>query len=157
VGLAADECVVALRKARQLAISESSKVGLKFRTEGDRYSYTLYRDGDGDGLLTVDIDSGVDPELVPLRMLAHMGADVRFGFPEGVVPADPGSPGSPLDRLDDPIRFGNSDIASFSPLGESTPGSLYLTGGGHLFAVRVFGRTGKVKVIRYERESDSWY
>ena len=156
VRLAADECLTAMRKARALAISRGERVGLKFRIEGDRYSYTLHRDGDGDGLLTADIESGTDPALAPMRQLAHLGADVRFGFPEGIVPTDPSNPGTPLDNLDDPIRFNLSDIASFSSLGESTPGSLYITGGGHLVAVRVFNRTGKVKIIRYFRDEEIW-
>jgi len=156
VQLAADECVVALRRARLLAISRSGRVGLKFRQQGGRYSYTLYQDGDGDGLLTSDIDSGVDPRLSPPRMLAHMGGDVRFGFPADVVPSDPSDPGRPLDRLDDPIRFNRSDIASFSPLGESTPGSLYIAGRDHLVVVRLLGRTGKVRVLTYDRVADRW-
>lgn len=157
VRLAADECVVALRKARLLAISRSTRVGLKFRFEDDRYTYALYEDGDGDGLLTADIDAGTDPELVLPRSLDHMGADVGFGFPDGIVPTDPGDPGRPLDRLDDPIRFNASDIASFSPLGESTPGSLYITGGGHLAVVRVLGLTGKVRILVYDREAEVWH
>ena len=62
-----------------------------------------------------------------------------------------------MDRLDDPIRFNRSDIASFGPLGGSTPGSLYVTDSiRHLAAVRVFGRTGKVKVLRWDAVEDRW-
>ena len=62
-----------------------------------------------------------------------------------------------LDRLDDPIRFNRSDIASFNQIGRSTPGSLYLTDGRYLLSVvRLFGRTGKVKVMRYDPETEVW-
>ncbi len=156
--MAADELVGVLRLARSAAIRHSTKVGVKFFPgEGDKTRFRLYRDGDGDGVLTRDIEAGVDPPLQPSRELAHVGRQIRFGFPEGVVPRDPGNPRRRLDRLDDPIRFNRSDIASFNYLGGSTPGSIYLTDGRqHLAAVRVFHRTGKVKVIRYDIQMETW-
>ncbi len=133
-------------------------MGVKFRPQPRRgVTFTLYRDGDGDGVRTADIRTGVDPALQPPRRLTHLGGGVRFGFPPGPAPRDPGDPARRLDRLVDPIRFNRSDIASFSPLGASTPGSLYLTDGRwHLSVVRLFGRTGKVKVLRYDRRAETW-
>ena len=62
-----------------------------------------------------------------------------------------------MDRLDDPLRFNNSDIASFSSLGGSTPGSAYVTDGqSELAAARVLSTTGKVRVWVYERRADRW-
>lgn len=156
--LAAHELVGVLRLARSYAIRHSTKVGVKFRPGVKTgTTFTLHRDGDGDGVLTADIDSGVDPAIGPPRQLAHFGSFARFGFPPGPAPRDPSDPGSRLDRLDDPIRFNRSDIASFNHLGGSTPGSLYLTDGRYLLsAVRVFGRTGKVRIIRYDPETEEW-
>jgi len=158
VDLASRELQSVLRLARSRAIREGTKVGVKFRTDGKgRYSFSLYRDGDGDGVLTRDIDSGVDPRLEPPRELIHLGRRIRLGFPVGPAPRDPGDPSRRLTRLDDPIRFNRSDIASFNHLGASTPGSLYITDGLHfLSAVRVFGRTGKVKILRYDVVSETW-
>ena len=158
VGLAANELVGVLRMARSYAIRQSARVGVKFRVGGDgRVTFALYRDGDGDGVRTRDIDSGVDTPIGPPRELAHLGRDVRFGFPPGPRPRDPGNPGRRLDRLDDPIRFNRSDLASFGPLGGSTPGSLYFTDGRyHLKVVRVFGYTGKVKVMTYDPATETW-
>ncbi len=158
VSLAADELVGVLRLARSAAIRHSTKVGVKFRPgPGDRTTFRMYRDGDGDGVLTRDIDAGIDPPLSLPQELAHIGRQIRFGFPVGVSPRDPGDPRRRLSRLDDPIRFNRSDIASFNHLGSSTPGSLYITDGQHhLSAVRLFGRTGKVKVIRYDIETETW-
>jgi len=158
VRLAAEEVVGSLRLARAYAIAHAAHVGVRFSTTPEgAVSWALYRDGDGDGVRTDDIDSGVDPLAAPARRLAHFDRRIRFGFPPGTPPRDPSDPRRRLDRLDDPIRFNTSDIASFGPLGGSTPGSVYLTDGArHLAAVRVFGRTAKVKVIRYDPESERW-
>jgi len=156
--LAAGELAGVLRTARSSAIRYSVKVGVKFRSRPDGvWTFTLYRDGDGDGVLSRDIDSGVDPQMAPPRDLVHMGRDVTFGFPPGPPPRDPGDPRRRLDNLEDPIRFNRSDLASFSPLGGSTPGSLYVTDSiYHLAVVRVFGRTGKVKVMTYDPATEIW-
>lgn len=158
VDLAASEVMGALRLAQSHAVRYSTKVGVKFREDREgRISFTIYRDGDGDGVLNRDIDSGVDPQLAPTRRLVHMGQRIRFGFPRGPAPRDPGDPRRRLTRLEDPIRFNRSDLASFNHLGGSTPGSVYLTDGlYHLAVVRVFGRTGKVKVMRYDPNTETW-
>ena len=59
--------------------------------------------------------------------------------------------------MSDPIRFNSSDLASFSALGTSTPGSLYLTDGvGRLVAVRVANRVGKVRILTWVPERRIW-
>ena len=89
--------------------------------------------------------------------MVHLGGRTGFGFPSGPAPRDPGDPTHRLDRLEDPIRFNDSDIASYGPLGTSTPGSLYVTDGrGELFVVRVLGMTGKVRMMRWDARSDAW-
>lgn len=148
----------ALRLAQSEATRRAANVGIKFVVEpDDGVTFRLYRDGDGDGVRSADIASGADPALWGPRRMVHLGAHVRFGFPPGRPPRDPADPRRRLDRLDDPIRFNRSDIASFSPLGESTPGSAYLTDSErNLAAVRLFGRTGKTKVLVYQPESETW-
>lgn len=158
VDLAAREVAGVLRQARSTAVRYSTKVGVKFRFDQDgRVTFALYRDGDGDGVRTVDIERGIDPPMSPPRLMRHLGAGVRFGFPPDSSPVDPGDPHRRLDRLDDPIRLNRSDIASFNHLGGSTPGSLYLTDGiDHLSVVRVYGRSGKVYVRRYDAAREVW-
>lgn len=157
VRLAAAELGAVLNEARSNAIRYNCNVGVKFVEEDDRVHFVLYRDGNGDGVRSRDIDSGVDPPLGQPRTLTHLGRHIRFGFPPGRPPRDPGDPRRRLRRLDDPIRFNRSNIASFGPLGGSTPGSLYVTDSlRHLAAVRVFGRTGKVKVLRWDAIEDRW-
>ena len=158
VELAAAEVASTLRVAHAFAIRHSANVGVKFRVAASgTVTWALYRDADDDGVLTSDIDSGVDPEVQREQRLAHFGRGVHFGFPPGRAPRDPSDPRRRLDRLDDPIRFNRSDIASFGPLGTSTPGSVYITDGNHfLAATRVFGRTGKVGVLHYDVDAETW-
>jgi prepilin-type N-terminal cleavage/methylation domain-containing protein len=158
VRLAADEVQSAFRLARAYALRESARVGVRFETAADgAVSWALYRDDDGDGVRGDDIAAGTDPLVVPRRRLAHFGRVVRFGFPPGRPPRDPADPRRRLDRLDDPIRFNRSDIASFSPLEGATPGTVYITdGAGRLAAVRVLGRTGRVRVIAYTTTDEIW-
>lgn len=156
--LAAQELGGTLRLARSEAARRGFNVAVKFRPgeAGGGATYTLYRDGDGDGVLNRDIDTGMDAALSRPRPLQYLGSRMRFGFPPGLRVRDPGSPRRWLSTQD-PIRFNGSDLASFAPLGTSTPGSLYLTDGKQrLLAVRVLNRTGKVKIIAYDFEEEVW-
>lgn len=156
--VAAAEVAAALRTARSQAIRRGTRVGVKFSVpDGERISWALYGDGDGDGVRSADVEAGVDPALGSDRALAHVGRRVRFGFPPGPPPPDPSNPSRRLDRLDDPLRLGRSDIASFNEMGEGTSGSLYLTDGLRgLVVVRVFGRTGKIRILTYEPDLLTW-
>ena len=158
VDTAARELKSVLFLARSYAVKHSAHVGLKFFPEQNPPAWGLFRDGDGDGLRTNDIRSGTDPVVMPVRPLQHFGPRVGFGFRSGPPPQDPGRPGRQLDRLNDPIRFNRSDIASFSPLGTSTPGSLYLTDGGEWqLVVRLDGRTGRVRILTLDPETEEWH
>jgi type II secretory pathway pseudopilin PulG len=156
--LAAEEVVGAMRLARALAVRRCANVALKFRPRADGHAtYSLYRDADGDGVLSSDIDRGVDPMIAPPQRLEQIGSQVRFGFPPGRLARDPASPSKWLRHGDDPIRFNNSNLASFGPLGTATPGTVFLTDGQRgLAAVRVTGRTGKVKVVVYDFQGEVW-
>jgi len=156
--LAAAEVVGAMQTARLYAVRHQANVALKFRTDpAGRVSWMLYRDGDGDGVRNADIASGQDPQTGAPRDLAHFGRLARLGFPAGIVPRDPGS-GRRMDRLDDPVRFNRSDLASWSALGTSTPGSIYLTDGHRqLWAVRVNQQIGRMRVLVYDAVTETWH
>jgi hypothetical protein len=150
---AAGEVGVAMYRARATAIARNVNVGLKFRRNGDRYEWTIYADGNGNGIRSGDITSGVDK---PLASFTWSRNDVLPGILTGQRVPDPSGSGF-LDRPDDPIRFNASDICSFSPLGESTPGSVYLWDGRDRMAVvRVFGRTAKMRTLYYRRGERTW-
>ena len=152
---AVHETTVAFYRARSHAIFRGRNVGLKFRKNGPAFEWTLYADGNGNGVLTAEIASGTDPYLGIYFPWSRN--DVFPGIMTGTRVPDPGSPGRYLDRIDDPIRFNSSDICSFSPMGESTPGSVYLWDGRDRMAVvRVFGWTAKIRTLYYRRGERGW-
>jgi hypothetical protein len=152
---AAGEVTTAFWRARAHALTRNVHVGLKFRKNGGGYEWALYRDGNGNGVRTAEIARGVDRPLG--LVIPWTRRDVRPGILTGIRVPDPGNPGSYLDRPEDPIRFNSSDICSFSPVGESTPGSIYLSDGRNRMAVvRVLGRTAKVRVLYYRRGEKGW-
>ena len=151
---AASQVTAAFFRARAYAIARGVYVGLKFRRNGNSYEWTLYQDGNGNGIRTAEITRGVDR---PVGVYYPWNRnDVRPGILVGQPVPDPSSFGS-LDNPDDPIRFNNSDICSFSPQGESTPGSVYLWDGHDRMAVvRVYGRSAKVRTLYYRRGEPDW-
>ena len=156
--MAAAELEGVLRAARSQAIRLGTEVAVKFQPRPDGFAtWSVYRDGDGDGVLNRDIAAGVDVPVTLPRPLEQLGRQLRFGFPPGRPARDPGDPSHRLDPAGDPIRFNSSDLASFGPLGTATPGSVYLTdGSAHLVVVRVFGRTGKIRVLHYDFATAAW-
>lgn len=152
---ATSETTTAFSLARAYAIRRGVYVGLKFRKNGDRYEWTVYRDGNGNGIRTVDIDRGIDR---PVGLFFPWSRnDVRPGILTGTPVPDPSDPDKNLDRLDDPIRFNSSDICSFSPLGESTSGSVFLWDSmDRMGVVRIFGRRAKIHTLYYRRGETSW-
>lgn len=155
---AASQAVAAILHAtRSEAARTGGYVGLRFeRREGGHWVGVAYRDGDGDGIRSDDISNRVDPELWR-RNVEGMDQVVRFGIIAEMAPRDPSDPGQRLTRLDDPIRFGNPNIASFGPLGTSSPGSVYLRDGNRRqTVVRLYGRTGKLRVLTYDPAEQAW-
>jgi hypothetical protein len=150
---AVHEASVAFYLARSYAISKNRNVGLKFRKNGDRYEWALYADGNGNGVRTAEIASGVDRYLG--LSYPWTRNDVLPGIMTGTRVPDPS--GGYLDRIDDPIRFNSSDICSFSAMGECTPGSVYLWDARDGMAVlRVFGGTAKLRSLYYRRGERGW-
>ncbi|MEM6792371.1 MAG: GspH/FimT family pseudopilin [Acidobacteriota bacterium] len=158
VRMAAQSVAHTLGEARLRAIRHHQNVAVKFREGADgRITLALYRDADGDGVLNRDIDDGVDPLIKSPRRLAYGSRRIRFGFPPGEAPTDPGQPRRRLTRLSDPIRFNRSDLASFSEIGTATPGTVYLTDDRfHLAAVRLSPDSSRVTILIYDRALELW-
>ena len=131
--------------------------GLQFRKVGNAWSWREVEDGNGNGLRSAEIARGIDPVLTADGALERQVPDVRLGFPPGgTYPEAP--PGiDTLGEGDDPVRFGRSDLVSFSPLGSSSSGTIYVTDGRNaLFAIVLFGPTSRLRVWRYRPLERRW-
>ena len=131
-------------RARSIATKKSVYTAIRFERRPEGTFYSLYVDGNSNGVLAADIRSGADSRIEGPFLLTSGAPDVR-------VAIDPGTPAIPPDSgvLDtgDPIRFGPSDTLSFSPLGTATPGTFYRAGVGAQGAVRVTPATARVRLM----------
>ncbi len=142
-----------LAESRMDAISRSREVAIRFAPWNRSYSFTVYVDGNHNGVLARDILRGVDTPITGVETLPEKFRNVDFGVLPGLPPIDPG--GTAPDG--DPIKLGAGDSVSFSPLGGATPGTIYVLGAnGSQYAVRVFGATGKIRAYRFNGSSGKW-
>ena len=143
-----------LAESRLDAIARSREVAVRFVRANGTYSFTVYVDGNRNGVLTRDIQRGVDTPVRGPEMLEDNFHGVVFGTQPGLPAIDSSSaaPGS------DPIRLGSGNSVSFSALGSATSGTIYLTGPSRAqYAVRIFGVTGKIRVYHFSSESQKWF
>jgi hypothetical protein len=134
------------------AISRSTEVALRFIPTNAGYIMTAYVDGNGNGVLARDIDRNIDRQLHSPEQLSVPFSGVDFGTLPGLPAIEAGdtAPG------DDPIRFGTSNMVSFSALGTSSSGTLYVKSrGGAQYAIRVVGATARVRIFRFDSRSNT--
>jgi prepilin-type N-terminal cleavage/methylation domain-containing protein len=146
-----------LSAQRWKSVSAHRVRGLQFRKTGGRWSWREVGDGNGNGLRSAEITRGVDPVLSADETLEAKVADVTLGIPAGGVypEAPPGT--DTVTAGDDPVRFGRSDLVSFSPVGSASSGTIYVTDGRRgLYAVVLFGPTARLRVWRYIPEERRW-
>ena len=142
-----------IQRTRMEAINRSTAVAVQFLQDVDGYSFAVYADGNGDGVRTQDIRDAVDFQIGPVDHLSNNFAGVEFGLLAGLPAVDAG--GAPPGT--DPVKFGAGNILSYSPLGTSSSGSLYLRGRGHTqYVVRVFGDTGRVRILKFNPVTRQW-
>ena len=123
-----------LVRARTSAVARGAIVAVRLDGEDATTTLSSFVDRNRNGVLTREIDGGIDGRLedpVPIAAL----------FPGVRIAVDEGSP----------------RLFSFSPDGTSTSGSIYVTStDGTRFAVRVLGSTGRVRIERYLPERNAW-
>ena len=78
---------------------------------------------------------------------------MSFGVLPDLPPVDAG--GAPPGT--DPIKLGSGSLLTFSAQGTSSSGSVYIRGrGAAQYVIRVFGETGKVRILKYDANSRQW-
>lgn len=129
-----------MRQVRANAAAKACYMGIVFgEVDGDPV-FSIHADGNANGIRRVDVDSGADPMLRQPYRLSETFPGVRYG-------SLPAGANDPFMRG---LQIGRSHIVSFSPLGSSTTGTLYLSNDyGLVYAVVIFGSTGRVRVARY--------
>ena len=141
------------QRARMEAVMRSATVAVQFTQTANGYSYAVYLDGNRNGVLTKDIQKSTDVVIGAVERLPEQFSGVEFGAIPGLPPVDSGGtpPGS------DPIRLGAGSLASFTAVGTSTSGTVYIRGArGAQYAVRVFGETGKTRIMRFDPGTRLW-
>ena len=151
---ASAEIRAVFHKVRSRAIAEGRNCGVRFSKLAGQWHYAIYIDGDRDGIRSDDIRKGVDRCVMPPRTLFQQPQLVNIGLLPYTV-RDPD--GDRLTPTASPVQFSRSSICSFSRLGQATPGTIYLTdSAGSLFAVRVYGPSAKIRLLRYEASRRKW-
>jgi type II secretory pathway pseudopilin PulG len=142
-----------LQRARMDALVRSATVGVQFTQTASGYSYAVYVDGNRNGVLTRDIQHGVDRLLTAAERLPDQFTGVEFGAIPGLPAVDPG--GTPPGT--DPIRLGAGNIASFSATGTSSSGTVYIRSRRDAqYAVRIFGETGRTRMLKFDPRTRLW-
>lgn len=150
---AADQLRSILRLARSRAIALNHNVGVKF-IAGREWTYAIYEDGNGNGVLNDDIARGVDRRIFGPAAVMPSFHIATIGLLKTAV-KDPD--GDKLEPDASPVQFGRATLCSFSPVGSGTPGTVYLIdGGGQLWAARCSGNGGRVRVLRYDDKRRKW-
>ena len=139
------------RLARQQAVGGGVNVAVVFDQTGGRWQIRACRDGNRNGLRRAEIGNGTDPCFDGPHDVGHL-------FPGVSILVDPalrgpaGEPGNP-----DPVRFGSANLASFSPAGSCTAGTVFLrSSAGAQYAVRIGGVTSRIRVLRFEPAAGNW-
>ena len=142
-----------MASARFEAVRRSAYVAIQFVQHGDGFWLRTYVDGNRNGVLSGDITRGIDTPLTPDERLDHHFPGITFGILPNVTGLDPGQP----FNAGDPVQIGSSTLLSFSPLGSSTSGTLFIRGQrGTQFAVRVLGATGRTRTIEFYFGEARW-
>lgn len=137
-----------VRQARLDAIQRSSNVALHFVTSSTPPSFRAYVDGNGNGVRTRDIAAGLDPPLGPAVALDDGLAGVRFGRAEDIPAIGEEDAGASPALA--------PDLLSFAPTGSGTSGTVYLKGATRQFAVRIYGPTGRIRLLEFDAHARAW-
>ena len=137
--------------ARMEALKRSTAVGLRFQGWNGDYRFARYADGNGNGIRSADITSGVDRLLAQAERLADKYPTVRFELMAGIPDIDGNTGG-----VRDGVRIGTARILTMNPDGTSSSGTLYVRGRRSQYAVRVFGVTGRTRVLQYRTGEGAW-
>ena len=130
--------------ARVRAVARGAAIGLRFDQEPRAITFGIFQDGNGNGIRTADIQSGVDLLLESPTALSDHFPGVDIGL----------SPDSPATE---PVQLGSTNLLTFTPNSTATSGTIYISDrAGVQWAVRILGATGRTRVLRYDPPTRKW-
>ena len=148
---AAGELRSAFHLVRMRAIAHGVNTGVKFLMQDGVWHFATYEDGDGDGVRNDDIKKGIDKLIARPRIVFSQSQIVTIGLPGFPFKDADG------DKVKSAVTFNQTTLCSFSPIGQATPGTIYITDNdGELWCVRVYGATAKIRSLRYDRAKQRW-
>jgi Tfp pilus assembly protein FimT len=148
--LFAREVTLMMERSRWKALNERRYSGIVFRFRNGSYQAALHADGNNNGIRTAEVNSGIDPLVEPPIRLTRSADDIHAGILSSSIPQIPPRTGV-ITQPHDPIKFGPSDIVSFSPMGDSSSGTLYLAciSQKQMYGIVVYGATARMTVWRF--------
>ena len=139
------------RAARQQAVAEERSIGIVFDPQGAGWAFRVCADGNGNGIRRAEVLSGVDACGEGPFVFETLFPGVTIDVDLFVIGPDGET------AMTDPVRFGQSDIASFSPAGSCTAGSLFVRSAqGTQYVIRVAGVTARTRVLKYHALEQTW-
>jgi hypothetical protein len=148
--LFAREVTLMMERSRWKALNERRYSGIVFSFRNGSYQASLHADGNNNGIRTAEVNSGIDPLIEPPLRLTRSSDDIHAGILNSTIPQIPPRIGA-IPQPNDPIKFGRSDIVSFSPMGDSSSGTLYLAcvSQKQMYGIVVYGATARMTVWRF--------
>ena len=130
--------------ARVTAVSRGTAIALRFDQEPRGITFSVFQDGNGNGIRSADITAGIDALIAGATALSDQFPGVEIGL-------IPGSPGT------EAVQLGRTNLLTFTPIGTATSGTIYISDrAGTQWAVRVLGATGRTRVLRYDPSTRGW-
>jgi len=143
-----------VQRARLESLKRATAVAVRLEVLDGRAAVQLFADGNGNGVLQRDIDRGIDRPLAGREWLDEHAREVSLRINQPVTEV---AGAAALAPGDDPLRIGNTSLVSFSPLGSSTSGTVYVAGRrGPQMAIRIYGATGRVRVLMFDAQARQW-
>ena len=150
---AADHVAGRLHLARVEALKRHANVAVRWEGDGTDCRLAFYQDGNGNGVRSTDIATGMDTAWLPSERLSDQfpGMTFRLGDDVPTVDGDDNVAGT------EGVRFGKSRMASWSAAGTASSGTVYLSGPrGPQLAVRVLGATGRIRTMEFDAVAKQW-
>lgn len=152
--LFAKEVFSMLETCRWKALNERVYAGAIINRTNNVYEMSFYLDGNSNGIRQNDILVKTDLPFRSTLRLERASGDLAPALLNPPAPQIPPKKGLLDDG--DPVKFGKSNIISFSPNGDSSSGTLYLAcrSQTQMYAIVLYGATARISLWKFS--NDQW-